>query len=76
MSRKANCWDNAVAESFFRTLKVECVYQNVFATIDKAEITIFKYVEIWYNSKRLHSSLGYKSPKEFEAMLLKNKFAA
>ncbi|WP_345008187.1 IS3 family transposase, partial [Snuella lapsa] len=66
MSRKANCWDNAVAESFFKTLKIELVYDNQFKTIEQAKTSIFEYIEIWYNRKRLHSSLGYKTPFEAE----------
>jgi transposase InsO family protein len=74
MSRKANCWDNAVAESFFKTLKTECVYQQRYNTVKEAEISVFEYIEIWYNRKRLHSSLGYKTPAEYEAFFfyLKN----
>jgi len=72
MSRKANCWDNAVAESFFKTLKVELIYQNNFQTIEQAELAVFEYIEIWYNRKRLHSSLGYKTPMEVEQEF--NKF--
>lgn len=66
MSRKANCWDNAVAESFFKTLKVECVYQEIYKTRKKAELSIFEYIEIWYNRKRLHSALNYLTPIEYE----------
>lgn len=66
MSRKANCWDNAVAESFFKTLKVELVYDSKFKTIEQAKTSIFEYIEIWYNRKRLHSSLGHKTPFEVE----------
>jgi transposase InsO family protein len=66
MSRKANCWDNAVAESFFKTLKVELVYHYNFKTVEQAKTAIFQYIEVWYNRKRLHSSLGYKTPKEVE----------
>ncbi len=66
MSRKGNCWDNAVAESFFKTLKVELIYGNEFKTIEQAKTTIFEYIELWYNKKRLHSSLGYKTPYEVE----------
>lgn len=65
MSRVGNCYDNAVAESFFGTLKAECVtYQ--FATHAQARTTTFEYIEVWYNRQRLHSSLGYLSPVEFE----------
>jgi putative transposase len=65
MSRVGNCYDNAVAESFFGTLKTECV-TNQFATHALARTTIFEYIEVWYNRKRLHSTLGYLSPLEFE----------
>jgi len=65
MSRVGNCYDNAVAESFFGTLKVECVTTQ-FATKALARTTIFEYIEVWYNRQRLHSSLGYLSPVEFE----------
>ena len=66
MSRKANCWDNAVAESFFKTLKVELVYHHNFKTTGEAKLAVFEYIEVWYNRKRLHSSLGYKTPEEME----------
>ncbi|HYK56068.1 MAG TPA: IS3 family transposase, partial [Flavisolibacter sp.] len=59
MSRKANCWDNAVAESFFKTLKTECVYVNKFENQKQAATTVFDYIEIWYNRQRIHSALGY-----------------
>jgi transposase InsO family protein len=65
MSRVGNCYDNAVAESFFGTLKAECVTRQ-FATQTQARTTIFEYIEVWYNRQRLHSSLGYLSPVEFE----------
>jgi putative transposase len=76
MSRKGNCWDNAVVESFFKTLKAECVYQNKFINKQQAAVIVFEYIEIWYNRKRLHSALGYVSPKEFEDLLNKQKIAA
>jgi putative transposase len=66
MSRKGNCWDNAVAESFFRTLKEERVHQQRYKTRDDAKQSIFEYIEVFYNQKRLHSSLGYMSPDQFE----------
>ena len=66
MSRKGNCWDNAVAESFFKSLKVELVYDTVFKTVDEAKTKIFEWIEIWYNRKRLHSSLNYKTPYQVE----------
>lgn len=70
MSRRANCWDNAVAESFFKTLKVECVYQHRFETKAHAEITVFEYIETWYNTQRKHSANGYMTPVEYERFLL------
>jgi len=66
MSRKGDCWDNAVAESFFHTLKVELVNRKKFSTRNEAKRKIFKYVEMYYNRKRAHSTLGYLSPFEFE----------
>ena len=66
MSRKGNCWDNAVMESFFSRLKVELVYAEKFKTIEEAQSEIFQYIEIFYNRQRRHSSLGYVSPHEFE----------
>ena len=76
MSRKGNCWDNAVAESFFKTLKTECIYHQNLNTIKQAELIVFEYVEIWYNRKRLHSSLGYLTPYEFELKYYKLKNVA
>ena len=66
MSRKGNCWDNAVAESFFATLKVELVYQSRWSTRTHARNEVFEYIERFYNRKRRHSALGYLSPHEFE----------
>jgi putative transposase len=66
MSRKGNCWDNAVAESFFGALKSELVHRETFKTRKEAEMAIFDYIEIFYNRQRLHSALGYVSPNEFE----------
>lgn len=65
MSRKGDCWDNAVSESFFSTIKTECIYQNNYVTRDEARSDILKYL-LWYNAERLHSTLGYVSPMEFE----------
>ena len=66
MSRKGDCWDNAVAESFLHTLKVEKVNRCRFKTRDEAKREIFRYIEMYYNRKRTHSSLGYLSPFDFE----------
>jgi len=70
MSRKGDCWDNAVAESFFKTLKVECVDRFRFRTREEARRVIFDYIEVFYNRQRLHSYLGYRSPVDYEAMAL------
>jgi putative transposase len=66
MSRKGNCWDNAPMESFFATLKQERVYRRNYQSRQQARQDIFHYIEVWYNRKRRHSSLGYLSPEEFE----------
>jgi putative transposase len=68
-SRKANCWDNACVESFFHTLKTEMIYHENFETHDQAHRVIFEWVEVFYNRHRLHSTLGYKSPVDFERMV-------
>jgi transposase InsO family protein len=65
MSRTGNCYDNAAMESFFATLKGECAFRQ-FVTKADARTTIFEFIEVWYNRQRLHSSLGYLSPMEFE----------
>lgn len=67
MSRKGDPWDNSVAESFFCTLKKELVYRKKFATREQARREIFNFVEVFYNKRRIHSYLGYKSPVEFES---------
>jgi putative transposase len=66
MSRKGNCWDNACAESFFRSLKVEEVNHYKYLTRDQARVSIFEYIEVFYNRKRIHSTLGYLTPEEYE----------
>ncbi len=66
LSGKGNCWDNAVVESFFAALKREVMKGKPFATREKARAAIFRYIEIWYNRHRLHSTLGYQSPVSFE----------
>lgn len=66
MSRKGDCYDNAVAESFFHTLKVECIRRKIFRTREEAKRIIFAWVETRYNCTRRHSTLGYLSPFEYE----------
>jgi len=73
MSRKGNCWDNAVAESFFATLKTECIYSRRFATRAEAREAIFHFIEVFYNRHRRHSTLGYVSPMEFEMKFIEEK---
>jgi len=75
MSRKGDCWDNSVAESFFGTLKVERVFDSIYQTREEAKRDIVDYIEMFYNSKRRHSYLGYLSPKEFEKMMSMKKAA-
>ena len=65
MSRRGNCWDNAVAESFFKSLKTELIYGNKLITKEKMELEIFEYIEVWYNKKRRHSTLNYQTIEEF-----------
>lgn len=67
MSRPGNCWDNAVSESFFARLKQECLKWHQFKTRKEAYDTILEYITMFYNPSRLHSTLGYKSPNQFEA---------
>lgn len=66
MSRKANCYDNAAMESFWSTLKHELIYRHHFQTRAEARLAIFDFIEVFYNRQRLHSSLGYRSPIDFE----------
>ena len=70
MSRKGNCWDNAHCESFFHSLKTELVYRTNFKTREEAKQAIFEWIETWYNRQRLHSSLGYMSPIDYENLAL------
>ena len=69
MSRVGDCWDNAVVESFFATLTKELLGDEVFATRAEACRALFEFIEIWYNRQRRHSTLGYRTPVEFEAQL-------
>jgi transposase InsO family protein len=66
MSRKGNCWDNAIAESFFHTLKTELVHQHRYETRAEAKQSIFQYIEGYYNLTRMHSAIDYKTPFEVE----------
>jgi transposase InsO family protein len=66
MSRRANCWDNAPMESCFASLKKELVHDEDYATRAEARASLFEYIEVFYNRVRRHSSLGYKSPAEYE----------
>jgi len=66
MSRKGDCWDNAVSESFFHTLKTELVHHCNFKTREEAKHQIFEYIEIFYNRIRLHSANDYLSPVDYE----------
>lgn len=76
MSRKGNCWDNAIAESFFKTLKTELIYHTEYFTKQQAKLAIFEYIESWYNRKRKHSALGYRSPLQYQSYLEEKRFAA
>ena len=76
MSAKGNCYDNAVSESFFHTLKTELTHHIVFETRAQAREAIFGFIEIWYNRQRLHSYNDYMSPVNFEEMMLRNEMVA
>jgi len=76
MSRKGNCWDNAVAESFFATLKKELVYRKTWRTAGELERAVFEYIETYYNPRRLHSAVGYRTPNQVENDFLHNRHAA
>jgi putative transposase len=66
MSRKANCWDNSIAESFFHTLKVELTHNYSYQTREQAKLSVFQYIEGYFNQQRMHSALDYSAPFEFE----------
>ena len=68
MGRPGTCWDNAVPESFFATLKTELIYRQPWPTKQAARTAIFEFIEAFYNRRRRHSTLGYLSPAEFEAI--------
>jgi len=76
MSRRGNCWDNAVAESFFHSLKTELIYNEIFETRAQANQAIFEYIEVFYNRQRMHSANGNLSPVEFEEKMLQTETAA
>jgi transposase InsO family protein len=76
MSRKGNCWDNAVAESFFHTLKTELTHHEIYETRAHANQSIFEYIEVYYNRERSHSTNNNLSPIEFENLMLQEETAA
>jgi len=76
MSRKGNCWDNAVAESFFHTLKTELTHHQQFQTKAEANQAIFEYIEVFYNRQRIHSANDNLSPVAFEEKMLLNERVA
>lgn len=76
MSRKGNCWDNAVAESFFHTIKTQLIHHRQFKNMAEAEQALFNYIEAYYNRRRKHSTNGYKTPAFYEAEWWRNKKAA
>ncbi|RKG47745.1 IS3 family transposase [Corallococcus sp. AB011P] len=76
MSRKGNCWDNAVVESFFSSVKMELVHTRSFRTRQEARLALFEYMEVFYNRRRRHSSLGYASPAEYERLAEVSRQAA
>lgn len=69
MSRRGNCWDNSAMESFFRSLKTECIYHENFQSREEARKTIFEYIEVFYNQQRRHSYLKYQSPADYEKLM-------
>ena len=76
MSRKGNCWDNAVAESFFKTMKTEMVYHVSFKTRAQARLVVFEYLEVWYNRERRNSSMAYLTPCQYENLFYHKARAA
>ena len=76
MSRKGDCWDNAVAESFFSTLKAELLHRTDYVTRSQARASVFEYIETFYNPRRRHSALGYLSPVQHEAAAARKALAA
>ena len=76
MSRKGNCWDNAVAESFFKTIKTECIHRQVFTSLQQAYSILFDYIEGWFNTCRIHTSIQGKAPDQMNYILNNSKHAA
>ena len=76
MSRKGDCWDNAVTESFNATVKTELVHHEDFDTRAQARSALFEFIEVFYNRQRLHSFLGYATPAEFEKKFIQLKKSA
>lgn len=76
MSRKGNCWDNAVAESFFKSIKTELIYTKKYFTRSQADLDVFSWIEGWYNRKRRHSALGMLNMEEFERLMFNQKMVA
>lgn len=70
MSKKGDCWDSEVAESFFATLELELIVKSDWHTRDEARRAIFRYIETWYNREHRHSTLGYRSPVDYERQVL------
>lgn len=75
LSRPRQCWDNAVAESFFASLKLECIYRQALPTRAHARRAVFDYIEVFFNRRRLHSSLGYRTPAAYENKIRNHKAA-
>ncbi|MFT4681260.1 MAG: putative transposase [Flavobacteriales bacterium] len=76
MSRKGNCWDNAVAESFFKSMKSEWTKWHRYQNFKQAQLSVFEYIESWYNIHRRHSALNYMTPNEYHHFLQTRNMAA
>ena len=76
LSRPRQCWDNAVAESFFASLKLELIDRRSWATRTQVRLAVFDYIEVFFNRRRLHSSLNYMTPAEYEAIKIQQQNAA
>jgi putative transposase len=73
MSRKGNCYDNACMESFFNTIKKELINKKEYSNKEELKNDLFEYIDVYYNNKRIHYSLGYITPREYELNYLQNK---